>query len=70
MYGSRKKTKAVLVAILAIILLVNAALPMTVMGKSKVKTDDSDYQYYVIKKGDTLTRIAKNCQYVRLLVPL
>ena len=60
MYGSRKKTKAVLVAILAIILLVNAALPMTVMGKSKVKTDDSDYQYYVIKKGDTLTRIAKN----------
>ena len=55
--SSTKKLKAVLVAILAIVLLVNAVLPMTVMGSSKKNT--GDYQYYVIKSGDTLTRIAK-----------
>lgn len=55
--SSTKKLKAVLVAVLAIVLLVNAVLPMTVMGSSKKNT--GDYQYYVIKSGDTLTRIAK-----------
>lgn len=55
--SSTKKLKAVLVAILAIVLLVNAVLPMTVMGSNKKNT--GDYQYYVIKSGDTLTRIAK-----------
>ena len=55
--SSTKKLKAVLVAILAIVLLVDAVLPMTVMGSSKKNT--GDYQYYVIKSGDTLTRIAK-----------
>lgn len=55
--SSTKKLKAVLVAILAIVLLVNAVLPMTVMGSSRKNT--GDYQYYVIKSGDTLTRIAK-----------
>lgn len=55
--SSTKKLKAVLVAILAIVLLVNAVLPMTVMGSSKKNT--GDYQYYAIKSGDTLTRIAK-----------
>lgn len=55
--SSTKKLKAVLVAILAIVLLVNAVLPMTVMGSSK--KNSGDYQYYVIKSGDTLTRIAK-----------
>lgn len=55
--SSTKKLKAVLVAILAIVLLVNAVLPMTVMGSSRENT--GDYQYYVIKSGDTLTRIAK-----------
>lgn len=55
--SSTKNLKAVLVAILAIVLLVNAVLPMTVMGSSKKNT--GDYQYYVIKSGDTLTRIAK-----------
>ncbi len=55
--SSTKKLKAVLVAILAIVLLVNAVLPMTVMGSSKKSS--GDYQYYVIKSGDTLTRIAK-----------
>ena len=55
--SSTKKLKAVLVAILAIVLLANAVLPMTVMGSSKKNT--GDYQYYVIKSGDTLTRIAK-----------
>lgn len=55
--SSTKKLKAVLVAILAIVLLVNAVLPMTVVGSNKKNT--GDYQYYVIKSGDTLTRIAK-----------
>lgn len=55
--SSTKKLKAVLVAILAIVLLVNAVLSMTVMGSSRENT--GDYQYYVIKSGDTLTRIAK-----------
>lgn len=55
--SSTKKLNAVLVAILAIVLLVNAVLPMTVMGSSRENT--GDYQYYVIKSGDTLTRIAK-----------
>ena len=55
--SSTKKLKAVLVAILAIVLLVNAVLPMTVMGSSRENT--GDYQYYVIKAGDTFTRIAK-----------
>ena len=45
--SSTKKLKAVLVAILAIVLLVNAVLPMTVMGSSKKNT--GDYQYYAIK---------------------
>ena len=55
--SSTKKLKAVLVAVLATVLLVNAVLPMTVMGSSK--KNSGDYQYYVIKSGDTLTRIAK-----------
>ena len=55
--SSTKKLKAVLVAVLAIVLLVNAVLPMTVMGSSK--KNSGDYQYYVVKSGDTLTRIAK-----------
>lgn len=55
--SSTKKLKAVLIAVLAIVLLVNAVLPMTVMGSSK--KNSGDYQYYVIKSGDTLTRIAK-----------
>lgn len=55
--SSTKKLKAVLVAVLAIVLLVTAVLPMTVMGSSK--KNSGDYQYYVIKSGDTLTRIAK-----------
>lgn len=55
--SSTKKLKAVLVAVLAIVLLVNAVLPMTAMGSSK--KNSGDYQYYVIKSGDTLTRIAK-----------
>lgn len=56
--SSTKKLKAVLVAVLALVLLVNAVLPMTVMGSGR--DTGTDYQYYVIKSGDTLTRIAKN----------
>ena len=56
--SSTKNLKAVLVAVLALVLLVNAVLPMTVMGSGR--DTGTDYQYYVIKSGDTLTRIAKN----------
>lgn len=56
--SSTKKLKSVLVAALAIILLVNAVLPMTAAGSGR--DSSTDYQYYVIKSGDTLTRIAKN----------
>lgn len=57
MYGSRKSLKAVLVAVLAVVLIANAILPITVMGSSN---DTSiDYQYYVIKAGDTLSGIAR-----------
>ena len=56
--SSTKKLKSVLVAVLAIVLLANAILPMTVMGSGR--DSSTDYQYYVIKSGDTLTRIAKN----------
>lgn len=56
--SSTKKLKAVLVAALAIVLLVNAILPMTAAGSGR--DTSTDYQYYVIKSGDTLTRIAKN----------
>ncbi len=56
--SSTKKLKAVLVAVLTIVLLANAILPMTVMGSGR--DSSTDYQYYVIKSGDTLTRIAKN----------
>ena len=56
--SSTKKLKAVLVAVLTIVLLANAILPMTVIGSGR--DSSTDYQYYVIKSGDTLTRIAKN----------
>lgn len=56
--SSTKKLKAVLVAALAIVLLVNAVLPMTAAGSGR--DTSTDYQYYVIKSGDTLTRIAKS----------
>ena len=46
--SSTKKLKAVLVAILAIVLLVNAVLPMTVMGSSKKNTGDYQYIYNMI----------------------
>ena len=58
MYGSRKSLKAFLVALLAVVLLANAVMPITVMGSGNDAT--TDYQYYVIKPGDTLTGIAKN----------
>lgn len=58
MFSSRKRLKAVLVAVLAVVLLTNAILPVTVMGSDR--DTNTDYQYYVIKSGDTLTRIAKN----------
>lgn len=56
--SSTKKLKAVLVAAMAIVLLVNAILPMTAAGSGR--DTSTDYQYYVIKSGDTLTRIAKS----------
>lgn len=57
MYGSKKSLKAFLVALLAVVLLANAVMPVTVMGSSN--DTSTDYQYYVIKSGDSLTGIAK-----------
>lgn len=57
MYGSRKSLKAVLVALLAVVLLANAVLPITVMGSGN--DSKTDYQYYAIKSGDTLTGISR-----------
>ena len=59
MYGSRKKAKSALIAALVVIMLITCSLPMAVMGKS-YDDCEAEYQYYVIKTGDTLTRISKN----------
>lgn len=58
MNGSKKSLKAVLVFVLAIILLSNAVLPMAVVGSGN--DNAAEYQYYSVKTGDTLTRIAQN----------
>lgn len=58
MKSSKKSLKAVLVFVLALILLTNAVLPMAVVGSDN--DTSSEYQYYSVKTGDTLTRIAKN----------
>lgn len=57
MYGSRKSLKAILVAVLAVVLIANAMLPITVMGSSNDTSTDT--QYYVVKAGDTLQSIAR-----------
>ncbi len=57
MYGSRKSLKAFLVALLAVVLLANAVMPVTVMGSSN--DTSTDYQYYVVKSGDSLAGVAK-----------
>ena len=58
MKSSKKSLKAALVFVLALILLTNAVLPMAVVGSNNDAS--SEYQYYSVKAGDTLTRIAKN----------
>lgn len=58
MNSSKKTLKAVLVFVLAVLLLSNAVLPMSVMGSDN--DGAADYQYYAVKSGDTLSRIAKN----------
>lgn len=58
MNSSKKTLKAVLVFVLAVLLLSNAVLPMSVMGSDN--DGAADYQYYSVKSGDTLSRIAKN----------
>ena len=58
MKSSKKSLKAVLVFVLALILLTNAVLPMAVVGSDNDAS--AEYQYYSVKAGDTLTRIAKN----------
>lgn len=59
MNSSRKSSKTVIVFILAFALLISAFMPMMVMGSSNEKSSSTDYQYYSVKSGDTLTRIAK-----------
>ena len=58
MKSSKKSLKAALVFVLALILLTNAVLPMAVVGSDNDAS--AEYQYYSVKAGDTLTRIAKN----------
>lgn len=58
MKSSKKSLKAALVFVLALILLTNAVLPMAVVGSNN--DTSAEYQYYSVKAGDTLTRIAKN----------
>lgn len=58
MKSSKKSLKAALVFVLALILLTNAVLPMAVVGSNNDAA--AEYQYYSVKAGDTLTRIAKN----------
>lgn len=58
MKSSKKSLKAALVFVLALILLTNAVLPMAVVGSDNDAA--AEYQYYSVKAGDTLTRIAKN----------
>ena len=58
MKSSKKSLKAALVFVLALILLTNAVLPMAVVGSNNDAS--AEYQYYSVKAGDTLTRIAKN----------
>ena len=58
MKSSKKSLKAAVVLVLALILLTNAVLPMAVVGSDNDVS--ADYQYYSVKTGDTLTRIAKN----------
>ncbi|MEG2396062.1 MAG: LysM peptidoglycan-binding domain-containing protein [Oscillospiraceae bacterium] len=57
MNSSKKTLKATLVMVMALLLLMQAILPMSVMGSNKDSV--SDYQYYSVKSGDTLTRIAR-----------
>ena len=58
MKSSKKSLRAALVFVLALILLTNAVLPMAVVGSNNDAA--AEYQYYSVKAGDTLTRIAKN----------
>lgn len=59
MNSSKKSAKTVVVFILAFALMISAFMPMMVMGSSNERDTSSDYQYYSVKSGDTLTRIAK-----------
>lgn len=58
MNSSKKSLKAALVFLLAFVLLTNAVLPIAVLGSSNDTA--AEYQYYSVKSGDTLLRIAKN----------
>lgn len=58
MNSSKKTLKAALVMVMALLLLTQAILPMSVMGSNRDSI--SDYQFYSVKSGDTLTKIARN----------
>lgn len=57
MNESRKSFKTVIVFVLSFVLVFSALMPMLAMGSSNESS--MDYQYYSVKSGDTLTRIAK-----------
>ena len=58
MNRTKKTMKLLLVFALTFVLLANALMPIAVKGSDR--DISSEYQYYSVKAGDTLTRIAKN----------
>ena len=58
MNHTKKNMKALVVIALTFVLLLNAFMPIAVQGSDRDVS--SEYQYYSVKAGDTLTRIAKN----------
>ncbi len=58
MNRTKKTMKVAIVFALAFVLLANAFMPMAVKGSGR--DNSAEYQYYAVKVGDTLTRIAKN----------
>lgn len=58
MNRTKKSLKVALVFALAIVMLANVCMPIAVKGSNR--DISTEYQYYSVKRGDTLTKIAKN----------
>lgn len=58
MKGSKKFGKSIIVIAMSLVLMISALAPMAVMGSSNDSVS-SQYRYYSVKSGDTLTSIAQ-----------